>query len=105
MIITGFDANSDEELRQILYREELRKQIEEKQKLEAIKREKEKLEEAMLEARVQKQQEEMIKQYEEELARRTAIQQKVNHCFIFTLDSLLLVIYHCNITDLPILYN
>lgn len=72
----GCDTNYNEEVKQVLYREELRKQIEEKQKLEAMKREKEKLEEALLEARVQKQQEEMMKQYEEELTRRTAIQQK-----------------------------
>lgn len=70
------DINSDDQMRQILYREELRKQIEEKQKLEAMKREREKLEEAVLEERVRQQQEEMAKQYEEELARRTAVQQK-----------------------------
>lgn len=72
----GCDSNSDDQMRQILYREELRKQIEEKQKLEAMKRERERLEEALLEARVRQQQEEMAKQYEEELARRTAVQQK-----------------------------
>lgn len=76
------------QMKQFLYREELRKQIEERQRIDAEKREKEKLEEQAIEAKIKQQQEEMQIKYEAEMAERMELALKVsfiNGFILFTL--------------------
>uniref|UniRef100_A0A1B6LYT4 CCDC66 domain-containing protein n=1 Tax=Graphocephala atropunctata TaxID=36148 RepID=A0A1B6LYT4_9HEMI len=66
----AFEGLSEKEVKEYLYREELRKQIEEKNRLRKEKKRREDEEEAKLEAKIERDQEEMKRQFEEERVQR-----------------------------------
>ncbi|KAG8327497.1 hypothetical protein J6590_017928 [Homalodisca vitripennis] len=66
----GFEGLSEKEVKEYLYREELQKQIEEKNRLREEMKRREEEEDAKLEAKVRKDQEEMMKQFEAERLQR-----------------------------------
>lgn len=75
--IQSADA-SDTHMKQYIYGEQLKKQIEEKQKLDAERKEREKREEEAMERRCREQQERLRRQYEIEEAQRVTFRRRVH---------------------------
>lgn len=76
--ITGIDEAIEKEVKEQLYRDELRKQIDEKNKLKELTKKREEEEEAKMEAKIRMDQEIMKRRYEEERLQRLELAIRVN---------------------------
>lgn len=80
---TGFENMTEKEVKEFIYRQELAKQIDEKNKLKEEMKRKEAEEEAKIEAKIKRDLEKIRRQYEEEQLQRLELAIRVHFLYPF----------------------